>query len=385
MERRALIGGAVAGLAGLAGVTALGFTMPEASLGAMAAGGPSPYGPLGTPNADGLRLPAGFTGRVVARSGTEVTGYRWHGAPDGGACFPDGTGWVYVSNSELDGGLGGVGALRFDSTGTLVGAGRILGDTNHNCAGGATPWNTWLSCEEVDRGFVYETDPFARFAAVRRPAMGRFTHEAAAADPDRGVVYLTEDHPKGCFYRFVPDTWGDLSAGRLDVLTERRGMLAWVAVPDPAGDPVRTRNQVRGAKRFNGGEGCFYRAAVCYFTTKGDNRVWAYDAGRNQLVVLYDDVGRSAPPLRGVDNVTGTAGGDLYVAEDHGDMQLCVITPDLVVAPFLQLVGQDRSEITGPAFNPAGDRLYFSSQRAIDGTTAGGGLTYEVTGPFRRP
>jgi len=374
----------VAGLAGLAGVTALGFTMPESSLGAVAVDGPGPYGGLGPPNADGLCLPAGFTGRVVARSGTLVGGYRWHGAPDGGACFPDGAGWIYVSNSELDYGAGGVGAIRFDAAGAVVGATRILGETNHNCAGGATPWNTWLSCEEVDRGYVYETDPYGRMAAVQRPAMGRFTHEAAASDPDRRVVYLTEDHPKGCFYRFVPDAWGDLSSGRLDALTRRRGTLAWVRVPDPAGGGKRTRDQVAGALRFNGGEGCYYRAGVCYFTTKGDNKVWAYHAARNLLTVLYDDDGRKEPPLTGVDNVTGTPGGDLYVAEDHGNMELCVITPERVVAPFLRLVGQDNSEITGPAFNPAGDRLYFSSQRGIDGTTEGGGLTYEVSGPFRR-
>jgi secreted PhoX family phosphatase len=384
VERRVLLGSAVAGLAGVAGVTALGFTMPESSLGAMAAPGPSPYGDLGPPNADGLCLPAGFTGRVVARSGTPVAGYTWHGAPDGGACFADGAGWIYVSNSELDHGAGGVGALRFDPAGTVVGAGRILGDTNRNCAGGATPWNTWLSCEETDRGYVYETDPFGRTAAVRRPAMGRFTHEAAAADPDRKVVYLTEDHPAGCLYRFVPAVWGDLSRGRLEVLTESTGTNSWARVPDPDGKPERTRNQVRTARRFNGGEGCYYRADVCYFTTKGDNRVWAYHAARNRLTVLYDDDGRTAPPLTGVDNITGTPGGDLYVAEDRGNMELCVITADRVVAPFLRLVGQDKSEITGPAFNPAGDRLYFSSQRGIDGTTEGGGITYEVQGPFRR-
>ena len=374
----------MAGLAGLAGVTALGFTMPESSLGAIAVDGPGPYGDLGPPNADGLCLPAGFTGRVVARSGTLVAGYRWHGAPDGGACFPDGTGWIYVSNSELDHGAGGVGAIRFDAAGAIVGATRILGETNHNCAGGATPWNTWLSCEEVDRGYVYETDPYGLRAAVQRPAMGRFTHEAAASDPDRGVVYLTEDHPKGCFYRFVPDTWGDLSSGHLQVLTRRRGTLAWVPVPDPDAGRERTRDQVAAALRFNGGEGCYYRAGICYFTTKGDNRVWAYHAAHNRLTVLYDDDGRKEPPLTGVDNVTGTPGGDLYVAEDHGNMELCVITPDRVVAPFLRLLNQDQSEITGPAFNPAGDRLYFSSQRAIDGTTEGGGITYEVRGPFRR-
>jgi hypothetical protein len=384
VERRALLGGAVAGLVGLAGVTALGFTLPESSLGAFAVAGPSPYGPPGPPNADGLCLPAGFTGRVVARSGTPVAGYPWHGAPDGGACFADGAGWVYVSNSELDHGAGGAGALRFDAAGTIVGAGRVLGDTSRNCAGGATPWNTWLSCEERDRGYVYETDPYGRSAAALRPAMGRFTHEAAAADPDRRVVYLTEDDPAGCLYRFVPARWGDLSAGRLDVLTDHRGTLGWAPVPHPDGGPERTRNQVRTARRFNGGEGCYYRDGVCYFTTKGDNRVWAYHAERNRLSVLYDGNEPADPPLTGVDNVAGAPGGDLYVAEDAGNMEICLITPDRVVAPFLRLVGQDRSEITGPAFNPAGDRLYFSSQRGIDGTTEGGGITYEVRGPFRR-
>lgn len=63
-------------------------------------------------------------------------------------------------------------------------------------------------------------------------------------------------------------------------------------------------------------------------------------------------------------------------------MEICLITPDEVVAPFLRLVGHGGSEITGPAFNPAGDRLYFSSQRGTTGRSAGG-ITYEVSGPFR--
>jgi secreted PhoX family phosphatase len=376
MQRRVLLSGAVAGLAGLAGISALGFTMPQGSLRAIATPADGPYGDLGPPDADGLQVPAGFTGRTIARSGTPVGGYVWHGEPDGGACFPDHNGgWVYVSNSEIDNGAGGVGMVRFTSDGTIVSAGRILSGTSNNCAGGATPWDTWLSCEEIERGYVYEVDPLGRREAVKHPAMGRFTHEAAAVDPDRKVVYMTEDHPKGCFYRYVPKKWPDLSAGRLEVLAEK----GWVEVPDPSGESVRTRKQVADARRFNGGEGCYYRRNICYFTTKGDNRVWAYNAKRENLVVLYGE----SEPLTGVDNITGRPGGDLYVAEDRGSMEICVITPDGVVAPFLRLSGQERSEITGPAFNPAGDRLYFSSQRGIDGTPEGGGITYEVTGPFR--
>lgn len=84
--------------------------------------------------------------------------------------------------------------LRFDASGAVTAASRILSGTNNNCAGGKTPWNTWLSCEEVDNGRVWEAYPFGG-TAVARPAMGRFNHEAAAADPIRRVIYLTEDKP----------------------------------------------------------------------------------------------------------------------------------------------------------------------------------------------
>ncbi|MET7509367.1 alkaline phosphatase PhoX [Streptomyces albidoflavus] len=351
--------------------------------------GPGPYGPIGAADAQGIRLPAGFRSRVVARTGQRVAGtsYTWHPAPDGGACYSDGSGWIYVSNSEVSPD-GGAGAIRFSSSGDITGAHRILSGTRTNCAGGSTPWQTWLSCEEVDRGYVYETDPWGVKAAVRRDAMGRFKHEAAAADPVRKVIYLTEDVTDGCFYRFLPTTWGDLSAGRLEVLrmgSGTSGAVTWAAVPDPSGAATATRNQVSGAKRFNGGEGCHYADDTCWFTTKGDNRVWRYDVVAQRLDLTYDDslVTGGAAPLTGVDNVTGSSSGDLYVAEDGGSMDICLITPDDVVTPFLRIEGQSASEITGPAFSPDGTRLYFSSQRGTSGSSSGG-ITYEVTGPFRR-
>ncbi|MET9844623.1 alkaline phosphatase PhoX [Streptomyces ossamyceticus] len=384
MERRTLLRAAVLGGTS----TAFDGTLWRgAAYAAPAQPGAGPYGALGAPDAGGLRLPGGFTSRVVARSGQRVPGtsYTWHNAPDGGACYPDGSGWIYVSNSEISP-SGGASALRFSSTGTVTSAYRILSGTRTNCAGGRTPWNTWLSCEEVDRGYVYETDPWGVKAAVRRDAMGRFKHEAAAADPTRGVVYLTEDVTDGCFYRFRPTTWGDLSSGTLEVMvagTATSGPVTWARVPDPSG-ATATRNQVSGAKRFNGGEGCYYADDTCWFTTKGDNRVWQYDAAAQTIELAYDDslVTGGNAPLTGVDNVTGTASGDLFVAEDGGNMEICVITPDDIVAPFLRVDGQSASEITGPAFSPDGRRLYFSSQRGTSGSSSGG-ITYEVTGPFR--
>ncbi|MFF2188238.1 alkaline phosphatase PhoX [Streptomyces sp. NPDC058155] len=385
MERRNFLRGAIV----TGSAAALGGTLWRgAAYADPAQPGAGPYGALGAADANNIRLPAGFTSRVVARSGQTVPGtsYTWHNAPDGGACYADGSGWIYVSNSEINP-SGGAGAIRFSSAGAITGAYRILSGTRQNCAGGSTPWNTWLSCEEVDRGYVYETDPWGVDAAVRRDAMGRFKHEAAAADPVRRVIYLTEDETNGCFYRFTPTTWGDLSSGTLQVLrasTATSGSFTWATVPDPDGTPTVTRDQVSGAKRFNGGEGCYYADGSVWFTTKGDNRVWRVDPAASTYELTYDDslVSGGGAPLTGVDNVTGSSSGDLFVAEDGGNLEICVITPDDVVAPFLRVGGQSGSEITGPAFSPDGSRLYFSSQRGTSGSSSGG-ITYEVTGPFR--
>ncbi|MFD7959380.1 alkaline phosphatase PhoX [Streptomyces zaomyceticus] len=384
MERRSFLRGAVIGTS----AAAFGGSLWHgAAFAAPAQPGAGPYGALGAADANGILLPAGFTSRVIARSGQSVPGtsYAWHSAPDGGACFVDGTGWIYVSNSEINP-SGGASAVRFDSAGAITGAYRILSGTRQNCAGGATPWNTWLSCEEVSLGYVYESNPWGG-TAYRRDAMGRFKHEAAAADPVRKVVYLTEDETDGCFYRFIPTTWGNLSSGTLQVFkasTATSGTFTWQNVPDPDGSPTTTRNQVSGAKRFSGGEGCYYANDTVWFTTKGDNRVWQVNLAAGTYELAYDDslVSGGGAPLTGVDNVTGTSSGDLFVAEDGGNMEICVITPDDVVAPFLRISGQSSSEITGPAFSPDGSRLYFSSQRGTSGSSSGG-ITYEVTGPFR--
>lgn len=389
---RSALGGATLALAGV--------LRPSGALAAPVLGD-GPYGPVGAPDGLGLRLPAGFSARVIAIHEQPVgdTGFLWHIFPDGGATFAtDDGGWIYVSNSELPR-VGGVGAIRFASDGTIVDAYSILSGTTLNCAGGPTPWGTWLSCEEFNlygqdpalaglagavAGRVWECDPFTPGQGVARPAMGLFHHEAAAVDPVGQRVYMTEDQGDGLFYRFTPTAYPDLSAGVLEAALIDGDRLVWVTVPDPSAPtaPITDQFGPDDVTRFRGGEGLWYHQGFVYFTTKGDNRVHALECATDAYEIVYDAANFSPnPPLRGVDNlVVEEVSGDIFVAEDGGEMRLVLLSAEGEITTFAQIVGQDQSEITGPAFSPDGTRLYFSSER---GPGFGRGITYEVTGPFR--
>lgn len=356
-----------------------------------------PYGPLQPADANGIRLPRGFTSRKIAQAGQPVagTGYTYPVFPDGQATYAteDG-GFILATNSEAPEAQGtkegGASAIRFDADGEIVDAYRILAGTTNNCAGGKTPWGTWMSCEETDTGLVHECDPFGKKPSVAHPAMGVFNHEAICVDPHFEQIYLSEDSGSGGFYRFTPERYPDCSKGLLEIATVAKDdSVRWTKVPDPSAGEKRTADQVAGATRFKRGEGIWFDSGIVYLATTGDDRIWAYNTGLETIEVLYDGKGLTDPPFKNVDNICMTSSGDLFVCEDPGEIGMGIITPYREAARFLEITGPGQvvpaglpedvdNEITGVIFDPTGTRMFFSAQRSF--LT---GVVYEVTGPFR--
>ena len=202
-----------------------------------------------------------------------------------------------------------------------------------------TPWGTWITCEEttigVDagykkpHGYVFEVDPLANEPVLTKPykKLGRFLHEAGAVDPDTGVVYMTEDEGPDGFYRFVPETSGDLTSGQLQMLRVKGQpkyntivgqtvgavlVCNWVNIdtPDPSdaednASAVFHEGRSKGGAKFLGGEGCTYRDGGVVFGSsdggdKGLGQIWQYTPTTNigelneqgELELLFESTAR---------------------------------------------------------------------------------------------
>ncbi|MEV6107435.1 alkaline phosphatase PhoX [Streptomyces sp. NPDC051940] len=401
--QRSATAGAGLAIAGSAGVLA---TAPGALAveGGHAAGAAFGYGPL-LPDPDGIvALPAGFAYRVLTHAGvTRLESGEFTPADhDGTAAFEGPRGSVLLVNNHEIGdpvsdvehpvphaeGLvydpaaaGGCTVVQVSKHGDHVAEWVGIAGTADNCAGGSTPWGTWLTCEETevragedgmtkDHGYVFEVDPYdVRAGRDPRPvkALGRFEHEAVVVDPRRGHLYLTEDadEPNGMFYRWTPPRGFEHGRGRLRTLADDAGKLQaprcfdsggrfvddlsratrigtvygvdWADVPDRDAREVSVRRQfadgeVTRARKLEGmwwGDGGAYLvSSYARDESPGaphDGSVWFYDPSRRTLTLKVllgvNPDPLSDGPLDGPDNITVSPYGGLILAEDGEGVQ----------------------------------------------------------------
>jgi secreted PhoX family phosphatase len=427
---------------GLGGMSAAALTLGARGILSQTSGSAG-YGEL-VPDPGGvIDLPRGFEYRIISEEGSKLT----NGAPvpgdhDGMAAFQGpGDTTLLVRNHELRGAEQPAveGTNPYDpaapggTTGILIDNEdrSELGDfvtssgSSTNCAGGATPWGTWLTCEETldtNHGYVFEVnpnDPENELSKTPIRQMGFFSHEAVDIDPATGIAYLTEDDFRGAIvsdpndevvadrttseggrgtrvsflYRYIPNDRGQRpgalqQGGKLQVMTleklrnynvdlafpGERFQVVWKEV-DPE-EPHENAEDLRAA-RFNRLEGAYFAGGAFWFddTAGGELRlgqIFRYLPSSNTLELFYE--GTDANNMESPDNVVVTPWGDLWFAEDgDGENRVMGITPNGQVYKF---ASNNLSEFAGPTFAPDGKTFFVNTQEP--------GITFAIWGPFSR-
>lgn len=383
----------------------------------------------GDPLDDGTPTPDYHDGMaVVAQEGNIVTLIRNH------EVFKPGHSIASAERTYDPQAGGGCTRLLFDvKEKKLVSSIGAIGGTQRNCAGGPTPWGSWLTCEETvdaahgmfdgkrlpfekDHGFIFEVPASGEGRPIPLSAMGRFVHEAVAVDPATGIVYETEDQQTAGFYRFVPNVPGKLAdggklqmlkvEGKADVRTrmtpDATMACSWVDILDPlrphAGSGINSlgvyqQGKDQGATTFARLEGCWYGGGKIYFVStsggdKGHGQIFEYDPKEERLRLVFESTDPQV--LDYPDNITVSPRGGLVLCED-GDRRverLCGLTVDGQIFPLaannVVLNGErngfsgdfTKQEWCGACFSPDGEWLFANIQTP--------GLTVAITGPWER-